>query len=288
MAWSLHRWTWQLDGPLYVGQVPAGTLNRCRLYVPARPMWGAVTAELARLAAVPPATPDYAGMGAQLQKSSRFSYLFPAELSSGRWVAWLPRYERTGLAWCREDGRSSCPDRTFRRRLLSTRPGTAIDPGSDSAADGSLRETECINSRWRDHDGPDDQVALVGYVLTRDPSLSAALEGLEHVFVGGDTRYGLGALRRLHVQDASTLFGAVVDGSGELPVVSSSRLLAHSVVEQGKLRGAHEVLTGWDRGRVHAGAPVAWVPGSVQDLVGLWGLTADGRWVPEPATGPSA
>lgn len=49
MTWALHYWSWQLDGPLYVGAPPAGSLNRARLYVPARALWGAVTAELARL-----------------------------------------------------------------------------------------------------------------------------------------------------------------------------------------------------------------------------------------------
>ncbi|GIW70798.1 MAG: hypothetical protein KatS3mg102_0340 [Planctomycetota bacterium] len=51
MSWSLFRWTWQLESPLYVGMPPAGSLNRCRLYVPARALWGAVTAEIARAAA---------------------------------------------------------------------------------------------------------------------------------------------------------------------------------------------------------------------------------------------
>ena len=48
MSWSLQRWTWLLESPLFVGTTPAGSLNRCRLYVPARALWGAMTAELSR------------------------------------------------------------------------------------------------------------------------------------------------------------------------------------------------------------------------------------------------
>lgn len=77
MSWSLHRWVWQLEAPLYVGMPPAGTLNRCRLYVPARAIWAAITADLARNGRN--GFPKYAELGKQLREQARFTYLFPAE-----------------------------------------------------------------------------------------------------------------------------------------------------------------------------------------------------------------
>jgi len=48
MSWTLYRWVWRLEAPLFLGMPPSGSLNRCRLYVPACNLWGALTAELAQ------------------------------------------------------------------------------------------------------------------------------------------------------------------------------------------------------------------------------------------------
>ena len=161
MRWCISRGTWRLESPLYVGTTPAGALNRCRLYVPARALWGALTAELVR--SKEPNTEhmanQYREVGEELQRDYRFTYLFPAQAVQGKWQAWLPIYKPgRGLAWRREADESSVgliPERLFRRRLLHTRAATAIEPQSDTAAEGSLRETECIQPGWRDEDGSD-------------------------------------------------------------------------------------------------------------------------------------
>jgi hypothetical protein len=68
----------------------------------------------------------------------RLTYLYPAEMVSGAWRAWLPQYRTgEGLCWTREGESAAVPDRRFRQRLLGTRPATAVDPDNDSAADGS-------------------------------------------------------------------------------------------------------------------------------------------------------
>jgi hypothetical protein len=104
MSWTLHRWTWVLNGPLFVGFAPSGSLNRCRIYVPARTVWGAVTAEAARQAAQ--GEPHYKGVGDQLRNDARFTYLYPAERVRDLWLGWLPRYAPgIGLCWQREDNR---------------------------------------------------------------------------------------------------------------------------------------------------------------------------------------
>jgi len=165
VSWTLYRWTWRLEAPLFVGAPPAGSLNRCRLYVPSRALWGGLTAERARRRGN--SFPRYETEGTTLHENARFTYLFPAECDGKHWRAWLPRYEALdGLVWRREDRQDieerQLTDRQMRRRLLDTRPSTAIDPDSDSAEEGSLRETECVLPRWRDIESP---VAFVGYVF---------------------------------------------------------------------------------------------------------------------------
>lgn len=291
MTWSLFRWVWQLDGSLHVGMPPAGSLNRTRLYVPARALWGALTAELSRREAKNGKEPHYQTVGESLQKDYRFTYLYPAEQDGKAWHAWLPTYqEGLGLAWARQDHADGLVgDRQFRRRLLSTRPGTSIDATTDSAEDGSLRETECIEARWRDERGRDaGPVAMVGYVFIRTakvkdkyPAERRRLDGVNGLFVGGDTRYGLGRLRRVAFDQVKQggPFGSEVNLDAEDPEVELSTVWAHA---HGRvsLSGALELLGGWDRGsirRVDQASPL-WQPGSCATTPIWWSIGADGLW----------
>lgn len=293
MSWSLFRWTWLLEAPLYVGTAPAGSLNRCRLYVPARALWGALTAELAPRQAV--TLPQYEQVGKALQEHTRFTYLYPAEKDGERWRAWLPRYERgNGLVWRREDRIDRGPDpthRAFRMRLLGTRPATAIDPSSDTAAEGSLRETECMNTRWREEDRtPDSLVALVGYVLLRIGA--PELRAVEAIAAGGDTRYGLGRLQRIQWTEASRVFGRAVKLEDAEPSIESDLLRAHADASgdlNGRIRGQREALGGWDYGKrgVQRIAGALWMPGSRLDSARPWILASNGLWrVPKPEMAP--
>jgi hypothetical protein len=314
MSWGLFRWTWRVESPLYVGTSPAGALNRCRLYVPARALWGALTAELPRHEqnGTEVVADRYRQVGTDLKGDYRFTYLYPAEEVGGKWRAWLPEYQcGDGLMWQREDDADTevRTDRVFRRRILHTRPGTAIDPGSDTAADGSLRETECLQPRWRDETGHDvGPVALVGYVLVRQSNGATKdrierLAPIRSLFVGGDTRYGLGRLElvsREAAKPADQIFGQPVDVEGDDPIVQSSIAFAHASA-RGGVSGALEVLSGWDVGKQTAldadGIP-SWAPGSRiakqdgaarfrMDQLGIWRLeNADAAPAPQNGETP--
>jgi hypothetical protein len=289
VSWSLYRWTWCLESPLYVGMPPAGSVNRCRLYVPARAVWGAVTAEIARAKALS-GFPEYNQVGNKLSCHARFAYLFPAEQVGEDWGAWLPRYvPNEGLVWQREGAANEqLPDRRFQMRLLSTRPSTAIEPSSDAAAEGSLRETECINTCWRDQGGRrGGPVGLVGYVFIHKDlhhELRTSLEQLNAIMVGGDTRYGLGQLRRWNgMVDARAVFGCNVDLGQEDPLVQSERVLGHAASSSevsSELCGEMELLRGWDYGSDkpwHVKDPL-WVPGSCAQSPREWSIKDSGHW----------
>lgn len=288
MTWSLYRWTWLVESPLYIGMPPAGSLNRCRVYVPARALWGAITAEMAR-AVAGKGFPAYREVGDQICGGMRFTYLFPAEKDRWQWRAWLPRYEiGSGLVWQREgNGPAKVRDREVRMRLLATRLYTAIDPSSDTAAEGSLRETECVNSTWREDkmslSGP---VGFVGYVFVSSKvgqALGEALEKVESIAVGGDTRYGLGRLRRACMERAGDVFGQAVDLGRDDPEVEADRVLAHSEVGSDscmEVIGAMEVLRGWSYGETghwRVDCPL-WVPGSAVRAPLRWRIEASGLW----------
>ncbi len=291
MSWSLYRWAWKLDAPLSIGLPPSGSLNRCRLYAPARNLWGALTAELAQRQAT--GCPAYAKVGEDVRKDVRLTYLFPAEETHMGWRAWLPQYERgKGLVWRREDdadGHGSVADRELRLRLLLARPGTAIDHASDTAAEGTLRETECISQHWRNRvtDGA-KSVALVGYVFVRNGTdLAVGLEQIDVLSIGGDTRYGLGRVRRVAWDPASDVFGDIVDFAGQEPSLRADRVLAHAQASSYEaMVGQLEVLGGWDRAKGSGLEPLApvplWAPGSraVNGKL-LWYVEESGLWQDE-------
>jgi hypothetical protein len=295
MTWDVYRWVWRLQSPVYVGMPPAGSINRSRVYVPARLIWGALTAELTRHENPADKDPDYAGTGEWVSKRYRFTYLFPAEHIRADWCAWLPEYrEDEGLIWLRQDDRSGpckLTDRSLRRRLLFTRPSTSIDPSMDAAEDGSLRETECIQTRWRDERGRDaGPVALVGYVfvcrqgLKERPHGIGRIEPIKRMFLGGDSRYGLGHVQRESMMKAKDVFGLAVQLDGDDPGIRTKRILAHAPITQhSNLRGELELVGGWDRGKLLplGEASLRWCPGStaIAETTPMWTIHPDGYWV---------
>jgi len=283
MSWSVIRWTWLLEAPLFVGAPPAGALNRCRPYVLSRGIWGALTSESAQAGAN--GFPDYRQRGRTLREDARYTYLYPAARVNGSWLAWLPAYmPGQGRVWRQEDepatAKMGVPDRRFRGWLIDTRPGTAIDPDSDSAAEATLRETECVLTHWRSGSpAAGDRVAFVGYGFLRDGS-ATNLDQVTTLFLGGDTRYGLGRMKRVTFDKADAVFGATPVLDGNAPVVVSSHLLGHGTCSQ-PIRGAKEALAGWDRTTtdplMSLGAS-CWAPGSRTDQDVRWRLEEEGTW----------
>lgn len=283
MAWELYRWVWRLESPLHIGAPPAGALNRTRLYVPARALWGALTAEIARRRNQNQ-FPDYQSVGRSILLKTRLSYLFPAEQVNGKWKAWLPRYEEgRGLVWEREGGREIRENRPFRMHLLITRPGTAIEPESDTASEGSLREFELISPYWRNAGSALKPVAMVGYLFCHDANLCQEICDIQNLFVGGDARYGLGNVQRIACEQANNVFGAGVGLDGDEPRVEAKCALAHVEISRDackELLGQMEALARWDCGTLTPLSNLLWTPGSVSvvERSKKFRVTSEGYW----------
>lgn len=287
MTWTALQWVWRLEAPLFIGMPPAGALNRCRPYVPARVLWGAVAAEISRSRSGE-SFPDYGKLGWEVALNCRFTYLFPAEKRGDKFLAWMPKFERTrGVQWHRNGGEKSLSDRDFRRRLLDSRPGTAIAPESDSASEGTLRETECINPWWRDSNcqGETNAMLLLGCVFLRNNGFRKQLDNIDTLFVGGDTRYGLGRICRVGWHEVSgdlSVFGKRAYLDREHPEMETDVVWGHAI-EGGSLQtegmqGVKELLGGWGRGNPWTGE-LTWSPGSSLKRSVNWRIDNYGYWV---------
>ncbi len=296
MTWTLFRWVWRLEAPLFIGMPPAGSLNRCRLYVPARAMHGAVTAELARMNGDEKAQfPDYGKFGKEVGENCRFTYLYPAEKCKNNFLPWLPKYvqnrnaaHKTGLRWHRVDGKADESDRDFRRRLLDSRHGTAIAPESDSASEGTLRETECINTCWRYSDCQKEAnvLFLLGYIFLRNNGFRRQLDTIGTLFVGGDTRYGLGKIQRVEWQEVSvdvSVFGKQVRLDREHPQIESDIVWGHALGNDNSdidgMDGIKEYLVGWEPDGLSQKGALAWAPGSSLERPVAWSIDNYGYWM---------
>ena len=290
MNWQAYRWVWRLESPLFIGMPPAGSLNRCRCYVPARTLAGALAAELARRRCPEGTSPDYGKFGHELGTNCRLTYLYPAQKVNGEYLAWLPRYQKDtgGLAWQLQDptpdkSNDPIPDRQFRRCLMSSRAGTAIDPSTDSAAEATLHETECLGPSWRtsplNPESEPEPVFLVGYIFLRNNSFFKQFSETKTLFLGGDTRYGLG---RVSLQDEISKADSIFDKKIEMGhVIETDLILGHAPANiNGKdLHGAQEMLWGWHLKKAQTENVVYWVPGSRTKDCETWSIDNYGRWI---------
>jgi hypothetical protein len=294
MIWTALRWVWRVESPLFIGLPPAGSLNRCLYYLPARAMHGAVTTELARLKGDEKSDfPDYGKFGHEIGLNCRFTYLYPARQKGDNFLVRLPEYKRKkGLQWCCRSGGTTLSDRDYRCRLLNSRPATAIAPATDSADDGTLRETECINPFWRESSNTRMQMhpmLFLGYIFLKNNGFRRQLDSVDKLFIGGDTRYGLGKICRVRWHNLSgdpLVFGQPVHLDGESPRIQSRIVWGHALQdEQPQLHGMQGLKTrfgGWEQDHPLKGA-LTWAPGSFIEhsakRSAIWSIDKYGYWV---------
>lgn len=266
-VWAVEPLAFRLRSPLHVGWRKVGNLMQARPYVPAKNLWAAVTAELARRQAEKGRAAKaeaYQRVGDDVANSLAFTYFFPA-LTPNPLKALYPSLTSGGLVY----GEGQLAAQTFDYLFLDSYASTAIVAGQNSAETGSLHETEMLRPRTRPllgtslagqlGDAADElgaPVYLVGYALVRGEGPAGWCEALGQLQIGGERRYGWGALRQVEMapHEGKSLFGLYDLEPGDTPVLAArpdAPLLAHALAAE-----------------YHGAPPVAGLTGPVEPVVG--------------------
>lgn len=180
--WTAYRLTLKLLTPMHIGWRKVGNLHQTRFYVPARTIWGALTARLARETEAK----DYAEIGRQVNDNLRFSYFYfidqpEAELNCC--------YSTGGWPWS-VNGQDKANASLFEWKYLNSYAGSPITE-RQVAEEGGLHETEHIMPFTREG----KQVYLTGWVFERkqlDESIANWKEAIIRIQLGSERSYGWG------------------------------------------------------------------------------------------------
>lgn len=275
MAWQTYQLTFRVLSNLHIGYQRIGNVQRTRWYIPARVLWGALTARLTRNLTPQAMTElgirsgDYSTMGQRVADELAFSYFYPADADGQPLYPHVEDGDQAPDQGSASDGRSSVPrpaglfglrfgqgnlpEDQFAWRYLASYAATALNYGQNAAEEGTLHEIEFLAPHTRsDSQAGGYPVTLTGYALVAQECRLPWRTMLQEIQVGGERTYGWGRLRLQRLEgplanDQAHLFGTLAAPSGALarPRIRVNRnqpLLAHTRVTGVKASGDVEPL----------------------------------------------
>lgn len=293
MSWQAFQLTFRLESPLHSGYGKMGNIQRTRLYVTGRMLWGALTSTITRLKE----SPDYVKVGEMVKEYLRTSYLFPCLDQKGEQLI-LPRVldNRSSYLVKGKDVNASMVERW----LVTSYASTAIDTTKLAAEEGSLHEVELISHRFLCNScengmqiNAGDPVYLSGVLFLADNAPDEIKNflkpALNHLQVGGERSYGFGLLILPdEPRPTDSLFGYTLTLSAHDPEVTVNKgepLPAHVIVEDDlDLQGVIEPFLGRETmndgrfGKNLSKAEACWIPGTTTQESRTFCIKEKGLW----------
>jgi len=300
MNWHLYSLTFRLKSPLHIGFHKVMHFFRTRLYVPAKPFWGALTAKLTQSLKLT----SYKEIGESLKKIVRFGYFY---LYDGNDI-FIPKYTDNGLRF------GNLLQIEFEKRFISSVASTSIEPYSFAAEEGMLHEVEFISPyKIRKENEKPKPVFLKGLLWISEKSEEKlvvqinennfSIDGkIEVTFsdladtlqIGGERKYGFGQLKlveliKVNDQDLERLgfkgtWKEEEDGIG-LELKKDEFIWSHAKYNSElRIKGNIEPIVGRDwsdkgAGRELRSHGLCWVPGSILLEAKTFKITTDfGIW----------
>lgn len=291
MVWKIYKVVFRMETPLHSGWIRVGNIQRTRLYVTARTVWGALTARITRILG----DENYHRIGESVNKHLRVSYFYPCFDKEGKETV-TPVYQEGDLCY-KVNGRDLHSEE-LERLLITSYASTSIDSSTLGASYGSLHEIELLSHRTIYGIDKGDfsinvgtTVYLTGYIFESDKLPSELKEvwyrALKEIQLGGERVYGFG---RLHLENSfdniSDVFGYEVLTDRNDPVIklnSNSPILAHAITDN-NLQGVAEPFvcretdsTTGRFGEKHS-VNICWAPGSTLDEDETFKVSDFGLW----------
>jgi hypothetical protein len=220
----------------------------------------------------------YQAIGQQVHDQLAYTYSYPATKSDSNYQIHFPWQD----------------EHRFRRHLLSSYASTALVYPQQAADEGLLHEVEFLSPRTLDEG---KQVYLIGCVFEKEGCTLNWQDACERLQFGGERGYGWGDVKCVNAQEIidAQLFDlnchwSEHNGSIQIQLTESSRLLAHAIAHTVSAQGEIEPLVGreWrSRNSInrYAGQHVekwvddlCWVPGSVVERSLRFKVSHFGIW----------
>jgi hypothetical protein len=282
MAWTLYQVTWRLESPLHSGFAKLGNIQRTRLYVTGRMLWGALTARLTR----DQDGNDYITVGNAVNDCLRFSYGFVCLAEDGNQPL-LPEFTAGGLQF--KVGSERLSEREAQRLCLTSYASTALDYASNAAVDGSLHEVEFISPRALCEEKklnvkPGQPLYLSALIAEKEQTatnkaVKSWKSSLERLEIGGERTYGFGKLKLRQISDpipsnalSTAWFGSEFIPGNDQPAIKLQKgaaITAHTAAHCSISFGQVEPFVGRattdkaEFGKNIEYRGVYWLPGSV-------------------------
>lgn len=295
MTWTVYKIVFRMESPLHSGWMKVGNVQRTRLYVTGRMLWGALTSRITRMIGG-----NYLETGNDVKKYLFTSYFYPCIDNNGENLI-LPSYGSNEIKYTLGNKKNLVDEGIVERALITSYASTSINPTNFSAEDGSLHEIELLSHKTifpiQQSSGRnierDQNVYLVGYIFESSEIPSKIkdnwLKSLNKLQFGGERAYGLGCVSLETVfHENSNVFGykLLKDlDEPKLELKEENPVFSHTVADD-NIRGTLEPFLGRETdktgksGENHSEIDVCWVPGSILtenktikiSKLGLWEL----------------
>lgn len=246
--WTLYQVSLRVLSPIHIGWKKTSNLQQTRFYVPAKTIWGALTARITR----DRNSSDYEQIGKEINEKLRLSYFYPSDNIS--------KVDKSEFPW--ED------NNRFTWKYIGSYQSAALE--NKTAMEGMLHETECILPKTREG----KQVFLIGYIIEINECNIDWKTALPKIQLGGERGYGWGriAIKNEPVK-CSHFFDYDFDSLQKEPVIKVSKgefILAHTFASEAyeqQIEGNIEpfvgrITKGGKFGAQFSEASICWVPGS--------------------------
>lgn len=206
-----HKVTLRQIQPIHLGHRKHGVINETRVFITGQMMWGALT-------------------NAYFHKTGQYDKELFENIG-----CFYPIVDNVELLPKFKDGEfylDEMSEKEFRQKYVTTLLSTAINPNTKNAKDESLHELDVILP---------NSISWVGYVKCDKEQL----EKIKEIYIGGDSRYGLGLMKFEAIEETTDYTQTPIKGKIETSTKGEPLTNFVKFTNQ-KFEGSLELLAEYD------------------------------------------